>query len=75
MSSVHTTPVPGVGAREARHEHSWTTDSRHPTSAGWVLYVRCTACGTRRVDLQTHRESPPAPLSRAVGDAPVRAWS
>ncbi|MFI8523336.1 hypothetical protein ACIGB8_02755 [Promicromonospora sukumoe] len=54
-------------AREAGHEHSWTTDSRHRTSAGHVLYVRCTGCGAHRVDLQARTDAPPAPLSRAVG--------
>ena len=49
------------------HEHSWTTDSRHPTSAGWVLYVRCTGCGAHRVDLEARTDAPPAALSRAVG--------
>jgi len=56
-------------ARETGHEHSWTTDSRHPTSAGHVLYVRCTGCGAHRVDLQARTDAPPAPLSRAVGGA------
>ncbi|WP_456284567.1 hypothetical protein [Microbacterium sp. JZ101] len=32
-------------------EHGWRTESRHPTSEGVVLYVRCTRCGARRVDL------------------------
>ena len=54
------------------HEHAWTTESRHATSAGWVLYVRCTSCGTRRVDLQGGQDGPPAPLSRAVGDRAAR---
>ncbi|WP_369374071.1 hypothetical protein AB1046_07940 [Promicromonospora sp. Populi] len=56
-------------ARDTPHEHSWTTESRHPTSAGHVLYVRCTACGTHRVDLQDHKDAPPMPLSRVVGNA------
>ena len=71
-----TQPVPCASAPGARHEHSWATESRHPMSAGHVLYVRCTACGTRRVDLQGHRETPPAPLSRTVGGGlEVRATS
>ncbi|MFD7024788.1 hypothetical protein [Promicromonospora sukumoe] len=56
----------GEAARGSGHEHSWTTDSRHPTSAGYVLYVRCTGCGAHRVDLQARTDAPPAPLSRAV---------
>lgn len=62
-------------AHDTRHEHSWSTESRHPTSAGYVLYVRCTTCGTRRVDLQGHTEAPPAPLSRVVGNASETAAS
>ncbi|WP_108495610.1 hypothetical protein [Promicromonospora sp. AC04] len=72
MTTIHTRPAPRTSAREAQHEHSWATESRHPTSAGYVLYVRCTTCGTHRVDLQDHRETPPAPLSRVVG-SPKRA--
>lgn len=79
MITTETLSIPRTGAPGApgaRHEHSWATESRHPTSAGHVLYVRCTACGTRRVDLQGHREQPPAPLSRAVGGGvEVRATS
>ncbi|GAB2475382.1 hypothetical protein GCM10027063_15260 [Promicromonospora xylanilytica] len=57
---------------EHEHEHAWTTESRHATSAGCVLYVRCATCGTRRVDLQGGLDTPPTPLSRAVGERPVR---
>ncbi|MFD2795838.1 hypothetical protein ACFS27_19915 [Promicromonospora vindobonensis] len=71
MAPLHTLPAAPISTHEA-HEHAWTTESRHPTSAGYVLYVRCTACGTRRVDLQGSRTMPPAALSRAVGDRPVR---
>ncbi|MBA8808986.1 hypothetical protein [Promicromonospora sukumoe] len=68
MSAPLTSPsAPADAAREAGHEHSWTTESRHPTSAGHVLYVRCTGCGAHRVDLQARTDAPPAPLSRAVG--------
>jgi hypothetical protein len=72
MTTSQTRTAPRVGAHEARrehavqHEHSWVTASRHPTSAGFVLYVRCTACGIHRVDLERHRDLPPAPLSRLV---------
>ncbi|MFD6141548.1 hypothetical protein [Promicromonospora sp. NPDC060271] len=58
-----------TSAKETRHEHAWATESRHATSAGYVVYVRCTACGSRRVDLQGHRETPPAPLTRVVAGA------
>lgn len=74
MTPIETLSAPHTGAPEAQHEHSWATESRHPTSAGHVLYVRCTACGARRVDLQGHPDAPPAPLSGAVGGtAEVRA--
>ena len=63
------TRTQGASTQEFRHEHSWATESRHATSAGYVVYVRCTACGSHRVDLQGHREMPPAPLTRAVGGA------
>jgi hypothetical protein len=58
-----------ASTQEIRHEHSWAMESRHPTSAGYVVYVRCTACGRHRVDLQGNREMPPAPLTRVVGSA------
>jgi hypothetical protein len=77
MTTIDTRPAPRTGAQETsretstqtRHEHSWATESRHATSAGYVVYVRCTACGSHRVDLQGHREMPPAPLTRVVGSA------
>ncbi|MEU4362672.1 hypothetical protein [Promicromonospora sp. NPDC023987] len=74
MAPPHTLPAARISTHEAHdaHEHAWTTESRHPTSAGWVLYVRCTTCRTRRVDLQGGRDTPPAPLSRAVRAHPVR---
>lgn len=72
MTTIDTRPARWTGtqetsAPETRHEHSWATESRHATSAGYVVYVRCTACGSHRVDLQGHREMPPAPLTRVVG--------
>lgn len=48
------------------HEHAWLVESRHPTSTGQVLYVRCERCGSRRVDIQDHVEAPPRALSRPV---------
>ena len=77
MTTIHTRFAPhtgtstgtSTGTGEAQHEHAWATQSRHPTSAGYVLYVRCTSCGTHRVDLQDRRDTPPAPLSRVVGSA------
>jgi hypothetical protein len=73
MTTIDTRPAPRTSVQETstqtRHEHSWATESRHATSAGYVVYVRCTACGSHRVDLQGHREMPPAPLTRVVGGA------
>lgn len=51
------------------HEHTWSTESRHRVSAGLVLYVRCSRCGARRVDLETAAEFSPARMSSA-GVAP-----
>lgn len=69
MTTIETRSLPRTSAPGAGHEHAWATESRHPTSAGLVLYVRCAACGTRRVDLQGHRDLPPAPLSRVVDES------
>lgn len=46
------------------HEHAWLTESRHQTSDGAVLYVRCAACGIRRVDVQERSDATPAAISR-----------
>lgn len=59
--SPHVSP-----ASRAAHEHSWITDSRHAVSAGYVAYVRCPACGARRVDLEEGPEQPPVALTRAL---------
>jgi hypothetical protein len=48
------------------HEHGWLVESAHRTLDGTVLYVRCAACGTRRVDLAARPETPPTALSREV---------
>lgn len=48
------------------HEHAWRTESRHRTSDGWVLYVRC-GCGARRIDHQELADQPPRALSRETG--------
>lgn len=47
------------------HAHAWRTESRHLTSEGWVLYVRC-VCGVRRVDRQGYAEAPPTALTTAI---------
>ncbi|MFC7431798.1 MULTISPECIES: hypothetical protein [unclassified Agrococcus] len=50
----------------AVHEHGWTTESTHATSEGTVRYVRCAACGARRVDLEPAASAPPAAASTIV---------
>ncbi|WP_435746600.1 hypothetical protein [Microbacterium sp. PMB16] len=67
MTSLNTLPIPRLSPPAPSHEHAWLTESRHPTSEGIVLYVRCADCGTRRVDLQPHPLSPPTALSSERG--------
>lgn len=63
---MSTSPTTGILVRPATdaHEHAWITESAHATSAGRIVYVRCPACGVRRVDLQERDDRPPTPLSR-----------
>lgn len=70
MTDTKTIPIRAAGPRPDAHEHGWGVESRHRTSDGTVLYVRCTGCGARRVDLQESTGMPPAALSAV---APVRA--
>ncbi|KAB1886554.1 hypothetical protein F6W70_03655 [Microbacterium maritypicum] len=67
MTSLNTLPIPRVHPAALAHEHAWLVESRHPTSEGIVLYVRCPACDTRRVDLQAHPHTPPAAMSTDLG--------
>jgi hypothetical protein len=62
MTALHTLPLPRI-PQPTTHEHAWLVESRHPTSEGTVLYVRCAECAMRRVDLQPHPQMPPAALS------------
>ncbi|MFS0854689.1 hypothetical protein [Microbacterium sp. 179-I 3D4 NHS] len=71
MTSLHTLPTP-VPAPARSHEHAWTVESRHPTADGILLYVRCTGCAVRRVDLTPHPHLPPTALSRVLGTSTVR---
>lgn len=64
MTALHTRPIPRQTA--SMHEHAWLVESRHPTSDGVVLYVRCDDCGVRRIDVQAHPQSPPTALSRTL---------
>jgi len=47
-------------------EHGWSVESRHTTSIGLVLYVRCLRCGVRRVDVQEHVQVVPHALSAEI---------
>ncbi|GAA2094650.1 hypothetical protein [Brevibacterium salitolerans] len=65
--------VDSPGPEVARaHEHGWQVESRHATSQGWVLYVRCGECGVRRVDLAQRSAAVPEALSTEVGVPEVR---
>ncbi|WP_341973882.1 hypothetical protein [Microbacterium sp. LWO13-1.2] len=66
MADLDTRPVPVALPRKALHEHAWVTESRHPTSDGVLLYVKCAGCGTRRVDVQARLQHPPTALSREI---------
>lgn len=63
-SPVSTAPDPLSSIRV--HEHSWLTESRHSVSDGVILYVRCSQCTARRVDLQPHAQLVPAGISNLV---------
>jgi hypothetical protein len=63
MTTSSTLPGSRPALPLAPHEHAWLIESRHPTSDGIVLYVRCATCATRRVDLQRHPQMPPAAIS------------
>ena len=69
MTSTNTLPLPHVLPPRPTHEHAWLVESRHPTSEGIVLYVRCADCDARRVDMQAHPHTPPVALSTARGGA------
>ena len=61
MTALHTRPIPRTELDA--HEHGWDVESRHATSVGTVLYVICTDCGARRVDLRPSSQMPPIALS------------
>lgn len=63
MTSLNTLPITHIVTPAKTHEHAWLVESRHPTSEGIVLYVRCGDCGTRRIDLQTNPHMPPTAAS------------
>jgi hypothetical protein len=70
MTSLNTLPIPRIRPATQTHEHAWLMESRHPTSEGTVLYVRCDECGARRVYVQTHPHMPPLALSTELGATP-----
>ena len=65
LDPVPSAPV-AAQATSAPHEHAWLVESRHPTSLGTVLYVRCADCGTRRMDVQTLGTAAPAAASTEI---------
>lgn len=72
MTALHTRPIPRpVSPAEPLHEHGWRVDSRHSSSEGVIVYVRCAECGAHRVDLQPHPDIPPAALSVALPRSPA----
>ncbi|WP_040524404.1 hypothetical protein [Gordonia effusa] len=63
---THTKSATTCTESTAVHEHGWYTQSRHATSEGVVLYVRCGSCGTQRVDLQRPDDLLPAAISGEI---------
>ena len=68
-AAARVTRAPGA-APAAACEHAWITESRHRTSQGVVVYVRCACCPARRVDLLGEDGMPPSAVSRAIGGIP-----
>ncbi|GAA5147888.1 hypothetical protein GCM10025768_08670 [Microbacterium pseudoresistens] len=64
MTAPVTLPIPLAPTAPRTHEHAWTTESRHPTSEGVVVYVHCIGCAARRVDAQAPSGMPPRAMSR-----------
>lgn len=67
MTAPQTLPIPRIPTQTPSHEHAWFVESRHRTSEGTLLYVRCTGCGIRRLDAQSHPHRPPSAVSREIG--------
>jgi hypothetical protein len=64
MTRQDTTPLSLQTPALTLHEHGWLVESRHSTSAGYIVYVRCADCGARRIDAQQAPQQPPEALSR-----------
>ncbi|MFJ4254910.1 hypothetical protein [Microbacterium sp. NPDC090003] len=76
MTTTNTLPILRPAPAPVAHEHSWLTESRHATSEGIVVYVRCGTCAARRVDLRPSSATPstalpPIAMSRSVGESPT----
>lgn len=56
----------GAGSTCAERVHEWRVVSRHGTSEGTVVYVRCARCGVQRVEVQESAHLPPLAISREV---------
>jgi hypothetical protein len=65
MTAPDTLPI-SIRPLPLVHEHAWITESAHRTSEGVIVYVRCAACGTRRVDLRAADAMPPAQQSQEI---------
>ncbi|PRI12340.1 hypothetical protein B4915_01275 [Leucobacter massiliensis] len=64
--SSSTAAITPANTASPSHEHGWCTESRHPSSAGTVVYVRCAGCGARRVDICDRPGGVPRALGREV---------
>lgn len=51
----------------AGHVHGWDVESAHMTSQGRLLYVKCSGCGARRVDLASYSDANQKPLCKVMG--------
>ncbi|MBQ3358142.1 MAG: hypothetical protein IJG47_04485 [Microbacterium sp.] len=76
MTSTDTLPILRPTTALMAHEHFWLTESRHSTSEGIVVYVRCGACTARRIDLHPSSAAPsisvpPIAMSRSIGESPT----
>lgn len=63
---MHTTannPIQRNTTTIRERKHDWSVESRHITSTGHVLYMRCGTCGARRVNFQERMDLPPIALS------------
>ncbi|WP_147916167.1 hypothetical protein [Ruania zhangjianzhongii] len=56
----------GAGSTRDEQLHDWLVESRHDISTGTVVYVCCTRCGVRRVELQESPWLPPLAISREL---------